>query len=210
MEPEKNGHLNSDSLPIVCICGSAGALKEYQAILHRLPPKTGAAFVIISHLSRKYKSHLVEILSGVTEMPVREAHDGMQLSPNEVVVIPPGMEMAIRGRCLKVVPRSKTSGWSNVADLFLASLAQNRNGKQVAVILSGMGNNGTVALGHFKQAGGSILVQEPGSAEHKDMPHAAIRSGCVDAVLSPAEIAHAIGRLIRRHTETPASRVAAD
>ena len=183
---------NGNRMPIVCIWGSAGAVKEYVEIIRRVRPDTGMAFVIVPHLSPKYKSYLVEILSRATTMPVREAHNGMHLHRNEVAVIPPGMEMVIRSHRLWVAARSKIYGWSNVSDLFLTSLAQSRNGKQVAVILSGMGRNGSKALKRFKRAGGTIFVQKPGSADFSDMPLAAIATGCADAVLTPSAIADAL------------------
>jgi len=159
VSPNGNGNANVNPRSIVCLCGSAGALKEYLAILRRIRPDTNTAFVVISHLSTKHKSHLVHILSGVTKMAVREAQNGMPLRPHEVVVIPPGMELALSDRHLQVLPRSKVFGWSNVADLFLSSLARNYHAKRTAVILSGMGSNGSAALHELKQSGGTILVQ---------------------------------------------------
>jgi two-component system, chemotaxis family, CheB/CheR fusion protein len=177
------------TLPIVCLCGSAGALKEYMAILRGLNSDTGAAFIVIPHRSGKYVSYLAQILSGSTKMPVHEAYSGMQVKPDQVIVLPSGTEMTISGNRLEVQRRSKTFGWPNVADIFLLSLARNVTGKRFVIILSGLGCNGSAALEGFKRSGGIVLVQDPRTAEYQDMPRAAIETGCVDTMLAPPDMA---------------------
>lgn len=76
------------SLPdfIVGIGASAGGLNAYKAFFDALPPSTGMAFVVISHIHPAAHSQLAEILSRHTKMTVRLASSGMSIRANEVYV----------------------------------------------------------------------------------------------------------------------------
>src|SRR5579863_2148976 len=68
--PEPNG-LGS-SFPIVGIGASAGGLEAFTDLLSHLPNDTGMAFVLIQHLDPKHESHLTELLSKASKMPISE------------------------------------------------------------------------------------------------------------------------------------------
>ncbi|GAA4468725.1 hypothetical protein GCM10023156_60100 [Novipirellula rosea] len=65
------------------------------------------------------------------------------------------------------------------------------------MILSGTGSDGALGVKAIKEAGGLILVQEVGTAEHGGMPEQAIRSGVVDQVLAPEAIPEALIRFAK-------------
>jgi len=56
-------------------------------------------------------------------------------------------------------------------------------------------SDGAAALEPIKEAGGLVFAQEFQTAEQPDMPHSAVKTGCVDWLLSPAEIAAQLGRI---------------
>src|SRR5881296_571415 len=60
------------SFPVVCVGASAGGLEAFTQLLAATPADTGMAFVLVSHLSPSHASHLAEILSRATRMPVDE------------------------------------------------------------------------------------------------------------------------------------------
>ncbi len=76
---------------IVGIGGSAGALNAYKALLNAMPPDTGMAFVIISHMSPTAHSQLAIILQRHTKMRVTVASEAMPILANHVYVIPTGL-----------------------------------------------------------------------------------------------------------------------
>lgn len=91
-------------------------------------------------------------------------------------------------------PGSKVRGYSNVITIFLDSLARSRH-NGIAIILSGMDEDGAVSLNNFKANGGITIVQAPRLAERPEMPLAAIETGCVDYVLAPDAIAPELQRI---------------
>src|SRR5205823_7468558 len=96
--------------PVVCVGASAGGLEAFTQLLNALPSDTGMAFVLVSHLSPSHASHLAEILSRSTRMPVNEVKDEPTVLPNHVYVIPPDRSMIIANGALKLLPRQTIDG----------------------------------------------------------------------------------------------------
>ena len=155
--------------PIVCVGASAGGLEAFTQLLSALPTDTGMAFVLVSHLSPSHASHLAEILSRATQLPVNEVKDEPKVQPNSVYVIPPDSNMIIAQGSLKLIPRHKVDGRHHPIDLFLESLAHDQKHKSIAVILSGTGSDGTLGMDEIKAAGGITFAQDE-SAAYEGMP----------------------------------------
>src|SRR3989449_8965459 len=197
------------SFPVVCVGASAGGLEAFTQLLSTLPTDTGMAFVLVTHLSPTHASHLAEILSRATRMPVNEVKGEPQVQPNCVYVIPPDSSMIIAHGSLKLLPRHRVDGRHHPIDLFLESLAQDQKHKSIAVILSGTGSDGTLGMDEIKAAGGITFAQDD-SAAYDGMPRSAMTAGTVDFRLSPAEIARELGKIARHAyvgTDGPPERI---
>ncbi|HWC73148.1 MAG TPA: chemotaxis protein CheB [Gemmatimonadales bacterium] len=188
--------------PVVCVGASAGGLEAFTQLLEAMPTDTGMAFVLVSHLSPSYASHLAEILSRATPMPVNEVKDEPRVQPNRVYVIPPDRSMIISNGVLKLLPRREVRGQHHPVDLFLESLAADQRHKSIAVILSGTGSDGTLGLDEIKAAGGITFAQDQ-SAAYEGMPRSAELAGSVDFVLPPAGIAHELTEIARHAYVSP-------
>ena len=177
---------------IVGVGGSAGALTAYWALLEALPPDTGMAFVIISHMSPSAYSQLALILSRHTKMPVIVASQKMPILRNHVYVIPSDADLTIENYTFKVL--SPRSGRGKQIDLFFVSLAEAMGARAIGIVLSGYEGDGTEGCKYIKAKGGITFAQDI-SAEVPHMPLNAQASGCVDFVLSPAKISAKLKRL---------------
>src|ERR1017187_7299983 len=180
--------------PIVCLGGSAGASPAYAELLKYLPSEMGVAIVIVNHI-RKTSATLHEILPRHTTMPVELIAESLPIQPNRVYVIPSNRDLHVLDGEFHLKPMSKPKGWPNVITLFLRSLARNWDGKLVAVIVSGLDADGTEALSCIKEVGGITIAQRPDTAEWSDMPESAIKTGCIDFVLSSEDIARKIAQI---------------
>jgi chemotaxis response regulator CheB len=178
---------------IVGIGGSAGALNAYKAFLDVLPPTTGMAFVIVSHIYPTANSQLAQILSRHTKMPVTMASTAMPIRANHVYVIPPNADLLIESYTFKVVS-PRTRGNEQI-DLLFISLAEAMGARAVGIILSGYDSDGTEGCKHIKATGGKTFAQDM-SAEVDDMPLSAEASGFVDFVLPPDKIPDELQRLV--------------
>jgi len=177
--------------PVVCVGGSAGGLDAYIRLLKHLPANMGAAIVIVNHL-RTVATSLHEILPHYTQMPVELITDQLDIKPNHVFIIPSKRDLHVLDGEFRLKPISKPWGWPDVITVFMHSMAENWNGKLIAVIVSGFDGDGADALKSIKEVGGITIAQKPDTATQPDMPETAIASGYIDFVLSPEDIAKKI------------------
>jgi chemotaxis response regulator CheB len=196
----------TNDFPVVCVGGSAGGLDAYIRLLRHLPCDLGVAVVIVNHL-RHTDTLLHEILPNYTKLPVELITERLAIRPNQVFIIPPQRDLHVLRGKFRLKPISKPRGWPDVITVFLRSLAENWDGKVIAVIVSGFDGDGAEALSAIRAVGGATIAQKLDTAGQPDMPESAIASGFVDFVLSPEEIAAEIATIARdetRQTERPA------
>ena len=167
---------------------SAGGLEAFEELFRNIPPDSGMAFVLVSHLDPDHTSMLTEILQRNTAMPVFEAQDQMKVAPNCVYAIPPNRDMVIFNGALQLSAPDMPRGQRMVIDAFLRSLADDRGEQAVGIILSGTGTDGTLGLRAILGPGGISLVQEPASAKYDGMPASAIGAGYATHILPPENI----------------------
>ena len=179
-----------DNLFIVAIGGSAGSLDPLKAFFD-CTPLDSAAYVIVRHLPKDFHSQLSTLLQRHSQLQVVEAHEGMSIRPNQVIVAPSHRQLVIRTGVFHLcdIP----DGPNRAIDLFFHSLAAEGLGdRAIGVIFSGAGFDGAQGAEAIKQAGGLVIAQQPHSCEHASMPEKAIQSGVVDLVKLPSEMPAAI------------------
>src|SRR5213595_3527736 len=205
-DPYVRGKGKDGSCPIVGIGGSAGGFEAAMELLRHLPARTGMAFVIVQHLDPHHGSRLANLLGKATSMPVSEIAGTTTPEPSAVYVQPPNKCVIAKNGALTLVRREERL---NVAiDHFFESLAEERGSRAIGIVLSGTGSDGTAGLRAIKAAGGLTFAQTEESAKFNAMPRSAIRSGFVDLILPPHEIAREIRRIadhpyIRRPLSDP-------
>ncbi|MCF1183207.1 PAS domain-containing protein [Marichromatium gracile] len=172
---------------VVAIGASAGGLDALERFFQCLPSDSGAAYVVIQHLSPDHKSMMGNLLARHTEMPVVTVTDGMRLEPNRVHLIPPANMMTVLGDALRLSPKNPR-GLALPIDLFFTSLAKEFGRHAIGVVLSGTGSDGTRGAVAINDAGGLLLAQDPESAKFDGMPRSVIATGLVDATLSPDDL----------------------
>ncbi|TVQ56245.1 MAG: PAS domain S-box protein [Rhodobacteraceae bacterium] len=183
---------------VVAIGASAGGLEALETFFDHLSPETGAAFVVITHLSPDFKSIMDELLARRTAMPVHVVEDGETLRPNCVYVIPPGKDMIVQSGRLFLTDRTLHAAPALPVDLFFGSLAREYGRRACAVILSGTGADGARGARAMHAAGGLVIAQSLDSARFDGMPRAAAETGAVDLVLAPEAMGPALEERIRR------------
>ncbi len=174
---------------IIGIGASAGGLSALQAFFDEFPHDSGAAFVVVQHLSPNFKTLMDELLSRHSRMTVKLADDGEKLLANHVYVMRPNRNIVIRQGRIYLEAIDRTSNPNLPIDRFFSSLAIDAGSHAVGIVLSGTGSDGSVGIKALREAGGLVLVQNPSSAEFDGMPAAAIRTGYVDSVADIAQLA---------------------
>ncbi len=180
---------DSGLFPIVCIGASAGGLEAFEQFLGNVSEKSGMAYVVIQHLDPTQKGMLPELLQRISKMMVHRVKDRMRVEQDCVYVIPPNKSMSILKGVLHLFDPVEARGLRLPIDFFLRSLADDRHELAVAVILSGMGSDGSIGIRSIKEKNGIVLVQDPETAKYNSMPRNAIESVMVD-IVAPAEELH--------------------
>ena len=173
---------------IVGIGASAGGLEAIEAFLSHVPLPCGLAFIVVQHLDPTHKGILPELLQRTTTMKVTQIRSRMKVKADCVYVIPPNKDLSILHGVLYLLDPVKTQGLRLPIDFFLRSLADDQRERAIGVILSGMGNDGTLGLGAIKKNAGIAVAQEPNSAKFDSMPRSVIDSGIIDIIGQAQEL----------------------
>jgi two-component system CheB/CheR fusion protein len=153
------------------------------------------AWIVVQHLDLTHQSMVVELLGAKTRLAVSEAHDGGQILPNHLYVIPPNATMTLLDGSLRLQARDTADRRHMAVDILFRSLAQVLGNNAIGVVLSGTGSDGARGLEEIKTAGGITFAQDEASARFAEMSRSAIDSGCVDFVLPAGDIARELLRI---------------
>ncbi len=181
-------------IPVVCLGGSAGALEAFEAFFDSMPADSGAAFVVIQHMSPIHKSLLPEILSHHTQMSVSQVRDGERLETNHVYITSANHHLGLRNGILFFTERIPEHGDAICMpiDFFLRCLSADCKERAVCILFSGAGSDGTIGARAVRDGGGLVITQDPQTAIFDSMPHNAVEAGLVDYVLPPERMAEAV------------------
>ncbi len=185
---------------IIAIGASAGSMDEINSFFDHTP-LDGVSYVIVQHLSPDFKSRMVELLSRHSKLEVIEAENGMAVKRNQVYIIPNDKFMTISNNILQLSDKSKERAPHHTVNKFLFSLAEDSGKNAIAVILSGLGTDGTEGIKAIKKAGGMVIVRNPETTEFNGMPASAIDTGLVDYVLEPELMPGTIDYYLRHEGE---------
>lgn len=177
---------------VVGIGASAGGLAALEEFLGKVAPHSGLAYIVVQHLDPTHKALLAELLQRVTPMPVSEASPNQRVGPDRVYVIPPNAEMSVVKGVLNLKEPTEPRGMRLPINALFSSLASDLGERAIAVVLSGMGSDGTAGLQAIKAAGGLAAVQQPETAQFDMMPKSAIAAGCGDIVAPAGDLPAAI------------------
>jgi two-component system CheB/CheR fusion protein len=182
---------------LIALGASAGGTPAlYDFFDHTLPD--AVSYVITTHLYAHQKSVLTSMIQKHAAIEVCEVEEETQILPDKVYVMPENKVMAIRGEKLILKPRDLDIKVNRAIDIFFASLADNRSFNIIAVILSGLGKDGTKGIKAISENGGVIVVQDLSSAKEDSMPEGAIDSGYADFILNPKKMPGEIIRIVKK------------
>jgi len=197
---EKGGAPPESASFLVALGASAGGLDALSRLFDHLPSDSGAAFVVIQHLSADHPTLMDTLLARHTAMPVVIAREGDLCEANRVLLIPPGKHISLVDGRVVLTPKP-AHGIGLPIDEFLVSAAREWGERLVAVILSGTGSDGSRGIVRVSEWGGRVIAQSPDSSEFDGMPVNALATGVVDHVLTPEEIAGLLGKTMASATQ---------
>jgi two-component system chemotaxis response regulator CheB len=182
---------------VVVLAASAGGLRAISEVLRLLPASFPAALLVVQHMAPHHDSLLAAILGRRTALHVEDAAAGVMVRPGVLYVAAPNWHLELAtNRSLALTQTPLVHYVRPSADVLFKSAALCCGERVLAVVLSGTGSDGNMGVNAIKQGGGTVLVQDPATAEFAGMPQAAVDTGCFDLILPLADIAAALCRLV--------------
>ncbi|MDQ5851392.1 MAG: PAS domain-containing protein, partial [Chloroflexota bacterium] len=154
---------------LVVVGSSAGGIEALSTLVATLPTSFPAPIVIAQHLDPARPSHLGAILARRSALPVVTVQEHAPLRPGTVYVVPSNTHIQITDHDMTVLPDGPERPKPSV-DLLLSSAAEIFGEQLIAVILTGTGSDGTGGARAVKQAGGTVVIQNPATAAYPGMP----------------------------------------
>ena len=188
--PEKNASHQDEAFPVVGLGASAGgleALKEFFLNVDALPAASGMAYIVVVHMTPDKPTLMPELLQRYTAMPVALALEGQRVEPGNVYIMPPGKEVTLERKCIKLSDIADERPHLPIDRLF-RSLARNQERNAVGVVLSGTGADGSLGVKKIRAYEGLVLAQSPDSSKYDSMPRNAMATDAVDMVLPPEKM----------------------
>ncbi len=190
-------------MPRVLLLGSStGGPQALTAVMSRLPSVIDRVPVLITqHMPPTFTTILAEHLARASGRTAHEPTDGEPIVPGTIYLAPGGRHM----RVAQAAGKSRHRARRRAADQFLRpavdpmfqSAAEFWGTAILAVILTGMGHDGTRGAGDIVAQGGSIIAQDEASSVVWGMPGSAANAGVCSAVLPIDQIAPKIVRLFQ-------------
>ncbi len=190
-----------ESPRLVAIGASTGGPAALRDLLAALPASFPVPILVVQHIARGFVAGLAQWLDGETALDVRVARDGEAALPGTVYIAPDDRHLGVSGGHTVRVALSDAPpvGTFRPSASHLFESAGRALGRAlVAVILTGMGDDGVSGLRVARGLGGEVVAQDEETSVIYGMPREAARAGVVDVVLPLPEIAPWLQRAARR------------
>jgi two-component system, chemotaxis family, protein-glutamate methylesterase/glutaminase len=191
----------SAMLPRILLIGaSTGGPQALTRLVSRLDAVTESAPILITqHMPATFTTILAEHLTRAGAKPVREAVNGEPILAGHIYLAPGGRHMKVArrdGTAVIVLDDGAPVHYCKPAvDPLFASAAEVWGSWNLALILTGMGTDGTTGAAEVVKAGGSVIVQDEATSVVWGMPGSAVSAGVCSAVLPLEQIAPKVSRL---------------
>ncbi len=191
---------------IIAIGASTGGPPAIQQLLKNLPDTLPAAIVIAQHMPDRFTSTFARRLDRMLSVRVIEARDGQPLENGFVYIAPgaanvnlvQGSDDVIRIEIIRQnVPEGETAGLAPSVDKLFDTVSQYFSDHCCAVVLTGMGSDGTLGARRVVSRGGQVFAEDPATAVMPGMPKSVVEAGVCAEVLPLEKLHEAIVRFVR-------------
>lgn len=184
---------------VVAAASSTGGPAALLQILSTLPADFPVPVLVVQHIAADFVNGLASWLDASSPLRVKVAEEGELVRPGTVYLAPDRRDLGLssQGTVSLSMPLPGSHVCPGATPLF-ESVARVRGASVLAVILTGMGQDGLEGLAAIKRAGGRVLAQDEETSVVFGMPAAAIGAGLADLVLPLPAIAPMLVELTAR------------
>jgi len=189
---------NHSRIPeIVCIATSTGGPKALQEILPVLPADISVPVLIVQHMPPGFTASLAQRLDDLCAVSVREAARDDVVQPGVVYIAPAGLHITVKRSLpaqtvIHLSRQPENQLHTPSANLMMESVALAFGSQAMGIILTGMGEDGTLGMQAIHRHGGLTLGQDEASCAFYGMPRACAELGILHVVVPLSQIPHQI------------------
>ncbi|PAV30019.1 chemotaxis response regulator protein-glutamate methylesterase [Virgibacillus profundi] len=190
---------------VVAIGTSTGGPRALQAVLTALPADFNAPILIVQHMPAGFTKSLAVRLNLIAPIRVKEAEHGETLKDNTAYIAPGNYHMLAKsdGNSI-VIELNKDSplyGHRPAVDLVFKSVGDLKNRNKIAVILTGMGSDGSEGIKYLRKTDPNtvVIAETEETSIVYGMPKAAVKTKCVNYVVPLNQVSETISNLVN-HT----------
>lgn len=193
--------IGNHDFDIVAIGASTGGIHALSLLLRAVPASLQVPILVTQHLPGSFMPFFAAQLSVLANRPCDVATDHMRIRPGRIVVAPGDGHIRCvgigEGAAIRLSTDRAVSGCMPSVDPMFASVAEVYGARALAIVLSGMGRDGTEGARHVSAAGGVVVVQDKESSVVWGMPGSVAAAGCADAIMAPDDIGRMVADLRR-------------
>ncbi|WP_409253720.1 protein-glutamate methylesterase/protein-glutamine glutaminase [Bacillus sp. SCS-153A] len=192
------------SKKIICIGTSTGGPRALQQVVTSLPSDIDAPILIVQHMPPGFTKSLANRLNMLSTITVKEAEDGELLKNGTAYIAPGGFHLKVeekRGGLAVILDNQELprGGHRPAVDVLFESVSGLKDYDKIAVIMTGMGTDGSEGLVKLKDSGGvKAIAESEESCIVYGMPKAAVSTNLVDEIQSIENIAGCIMKYMPR------------
>ena len=179
---------------------STGGPKALHQIMPHFPKNLRVPMLIVQHMPPNFTAAMAKRLNELCPLNVEEAKDGQKLLPGHVYIAPGGMQCEVKKTALGFVfvvkPDENNSLYKPSVEVASASVHHACGGNVLAIMMTGMGNDGVNGFKKLKQSGGYVIAQNKETCVVYGMPKVVVDAGIADSVVALDEIPKALEQLL--------------
>ncbi len=188
---------------ILCIGASTGGPFALKSFLSGLSQDFPLPILIIQHMPKEFTGPFAESLNSICSLDVQEATDGAIIHPGKVYIAPGDMHMTMEDkkmvRVVRLNQQEPRNGHRPSVDVLFASAAKAYDGNVMAILMTGMGEDGAREMGTLFSKGAITIAQDRDSCVVYGMPKSAIEHHYVQYVMNLEEMPSRITEIIQQY-----------
>jgi two-component system chemotaxis response regulator CheB len=185
--------------PVILIGSTTGGPGALNELLPALPPTLPSPVLVVQHMPAGFTRSLADRLNSISQLRIKEAEAGDPLMVGQVLVAPGGFHMVLgEDGCIVLNQKTAVHGVRPAIDVTLTSLVQRFGKNIIAVILTGMGSDGTHGASLLYREGGYVIAEDESTCVVWGMPRSVVEAGAASTILPRPQIAGAIEAMLQK------------
>ncbi len=174
---------------VVLIGASTGGPPVLHTILKTLSADYPLPILVAQHMSKEFIDTFIQWLNGECKVHVKEAEDGEKISAGNVYIAPANYHLSLSNKRIKLLKAEASDLYVPSVSKLFSSVSQANASETIAILLSGMGNDGSEEITKLKLAGAITIAQNKETSVVFGMANEAIKKNGIEFILSPEGIA---------------------